>query len=98
MVQRSWIEYEPDLRHAELIVTSSSLENAKGLTTLSSQEEGGRGVGDVTAVGRIADTTLSLCGDEGSVFVAGQTRSVILSEGGGDRDMQKPTEQSMPNP
>ena len=33
--ERSWIEYEPDPRHAELIVTSSSLGNAKGLTTLS---------------------------------------------------------------
>ena len=28
--ERSWIEYEPDPRHAELIVTLLNLESAKG--------------------------------------------------------------------
>ena len=32
---RNWIEYEPDPRHAELIVKSLNLESAKGVTTPS---------------------------------------------------------------
>ena len=32
---RSWIEYEPDPRHAELIVKLLNLESAKGVTTPS---------------------------------------------------------------
>ena len=31
--ERSWIEYAPDPRHAELIVKSLNLESAKGVTT-----------------------------------------------------------------
>ena len=50
-----------------------------------SQDEAGRGVSDVSTVGRIVDATLSQCGDEGSVFVARQTRSVVLSNGAGER-------------
>ena len=42
-------------------------------------------LGEVYQVGRIADPTLSQCGDEGSVFVARQTRSVVLSNGAGER-------------
>ena len=33
--ERCWNEYEPDCRHAELIVKSLNLENAKGVTTPS---------------------------------------------------------------
>ena len=33
--ERSWIEYEPDPRHAELIIESLNLESAKGVTTPS---------------------------------------------------------------
>ena len=33
--ERSWIEYEPDPRHAELTVKSLNLESAKGVTTPS---------------------------------------------------------------
>ena len=33
--ERSWIEYQPDPRHAELIVKSLNLESAKGVTTPS---------------------------------------------------------------
>ena len=33
--ERSWIEYEPDPRHAELIVELLNLESAKGVTTPS---------------------------------------------------------------
>ena len=33
--ERSWIECEPDPRHAELIVVSLNLESAKGVTTPS---------------------------------------------------------------
>ena len=32
---QSWIEYEPDPRHAELIIKSLKLESAKGVTTPS---------------------------------------------------------------
>ena len=32
---RSWVEYEPDPRHGELIVKSLNLESAKGVTTPS---------------------------------------------------------------
>ena len=43
--ERSWIEYEPDPRHAELIVKLLNLA--------------GRGVGDISTVGRIVDETVS---------------------------------------
>ena len=49
-----------------------------------SQEKAGRGVGDVSTVGRIVNVTVSLRGDESSVFVAGQTGSVILNKGIGE--------------
>ena len=86
--ERSWVEYEPNPRHAELIVKSLSLESAKGVTTPSVRkrlEETGRGVGDVSTGGRIADETLSQRGDEGSVFVTRHTGSVMLSKGAGER-------------
>ena len=35
---RNWIEYEPDPRHAELIVKSLNLESAKGVTTPSDKK------------------------------------------------------------
>ena len=66
---RSYIEYDPDPRHAELFV--------KPLHHDSVSQDVGRGVPDVPAVGRIEDTSLSRCGDE--------TRLVLLSEGVGQR-------------
>ena len=63
---------EPDPRHAELIVKSFNLENAKEVTTPSVKKVG-EVLADVPAVGRIADTPISQHRDEGSVFVARQT-------------------------
>ena len=60
-----------------------------------SQEKTGRGVDDISTVGRIANETLSQLGDESSVFVTGPTRFVAFDEGELARDMQKLTEQSM---
>ena len=95
--KRSWIEYEPDPRHAELIVKSLNLESEESDDSIS-QEEAGRGVGDVSTIGPIADETQLQRGDEGSESVERQTRP-DLSYSAKDvaRDMQKPTEQSMTN-
>ena len=71
--ERCWIEYEPDPRHAELIVKSLNLESAKGVTTPSvkkSQEE-------------VLATFAQL--DEGGVFVTRQTRSVVVNKRAGER-------------
>ena len=55
------------------------------VAALGKRERLHRGVGDVPADRRIADTSPSQCGDEGSVVVARQTRSVVLSKGAGER-------------
>ena len=78
--ERSWIEYEPDPRHAELIVKSLKLESAKGVTTPPFKKKAGRCVDDISAVGRIADETVSKRDDESRVYVAGQARSVLFDE------------------
>ena len=44
------MEYEPDPRHAELIVKSLNLDRAKGVTTPSVKKRMEEGVGDVSAV------------------------------------------------
>ena len=54
--ERSWIEYEPDPRHVELIVKLLNLESAKGVTTPSVKKRLGD---DISTVGRIANETLS---------------------------------------
>ena len=72
--QRSCIEYEPDPRHCGLTVKSLNLESAKGSDDSISQEEAGRGVGDVSTVGCIADETSSQRGDEGSAAYLSQDR------------------------
>ena len=46
-------------RHAELIVKSLNLESAKGVTTPSVNKKTGRGVDDISTVGRIANETSS---------------------------------------
>ena len=48
---RNWIEYEPDPRHAELIVKLLNLDSAKGVTTPSVKK---RCVDDISTTERIA--------------------------------------------
>ena len=57
--ERSWIEYEPDPRHAELIVTIVESGKCEGSDDSISQEKAGRGVDDISTVGRIANETVS---------------------------------------
>ena len=87
--ERCWIEYEPDPRHAELIVNSLDLEGAKGVTTPSVKKRLEEVLATFPQYLRIADTLLSQCG-EGSVLVARQTRFFVLSKGAA-RDVQKRT-------
>ena len=54
---RNWVEYEPDPRHAELIVKSLNLESAKCVTSIS-QEKAGRGVDDISTTERIANEAI----------------------------------------
>ena len=66
-------QHEPDpptRRDDRQLVESGERE---GSDDSISHERLGRDVGDVHAVGRIAHTLLSQCGDEGSVSVARQT-------------------------
>ena len=51
--------YEPDPRHAELIVKSLNLESAKGVTTPSVKKRTGRGVDDISTAERIANEKIS---------------------------------------
>ena len=57
--ERSWFEYGPHPRHAELIVKLLNLESAKGVTTPSVKKRAERGVGDISTVGLIANETVS---------------------------------------
>ena len=79
---KNWMEYEPDPRHAELIVEPGECE---GCDDSISQEKAGRCVDDISTAGRIANEKISQRGDESGVFVARQARSVILDEGVGTR-------------
>ena len=93
---RNWIEYEPDPRHAELIVKSLNLESAKGVTTPSVKKK----LEDVLTTSPQLDALQTRkCR---SVVM----RAAYLSQDRPDlsystkelaRDMQKPTEQSMTN-
>ena len=56
---KNWMEYEPDPRHAELIVKWLNLESAKGVTDSISQEKAGRCVDDISTVGVIANEKIS---------------------------------------
>ena len=57
---KNWMEYEPDPRHAELIVKSLNLESAKGVTTPSvKKRKAGRCVDDISTAGRIANEKIS---------------------------------------
>ena len=82
---KNWMEYEPDPRHAELIVKSLNLESAKGVTTPSVKKR----LEDVLTTSPQLDALqtrkISLRGDESGVFVARQARSVVLDEGIGTR-------------
>ena len=92
--ERCWIEYEPDPRHAELIVKSLDLESAKGVTTPSVKKR----LEEVLMTSLQFDA-LQTRQDRGVVM-----RAAYLSQDRPDlsystkelaRDMQKPTEQSM---
>ena len=92
---RSWIEYEPDPRHAELTVKSLNLKSAKGVTTPSVKK-------------RLEEVLLALS-PQLDASQTRQYHSVVLraaylsqdrpalscSTKELARDMQKPTEQSM---
>ena len=87
--ERSWIEYEPDLRHAELNVKSLNLGSAKGVTTAS-----------------VKKTLSQLDASQTRPYHSVVMRAAYLSQDRPDlsfsakeleRDMQKPTEQSMTN-
>ena len=70
---RNWIEYEPDPRHAELIVKSLNLESAKGVTTPSVEKR----LGEVLMTSPQRDAL--------QTFVAGPTRFVVFDKGTGER-------------
>ena len=78
----SWIEYEPDPR---IDCQIAELGKCEGSDDTISQEKTGRGVDDISTVGRIANETLSSRRGESSVFVAGPTRCVVFDEGIGER-------------
>ena len=56
---KNWMEYEPDPRHAELIVKSLNLESGEGCDDSISQEKAGRCVDDISTAGRIANEKIS---------------------------------------
>ena len=91
-----WMEYEPDPRHAELIVKSLNLESAKGVTTPSVKKR----LEDVLTTSPQLDALRTR--KYRSVVV----RAAYLSQDRPDlsystkelaQDMQEPTEQSMTN-
>ena len=94
--ERSWIEYEPDPPHAELIVKSLNLESAKGVTTPSVKNR----------LGEVLATSPQLDALQTRQYRSVVMRAAYLSQKRLDlsystkelaRDMQKPTEQSMTN-
>ena len=94
--ERSWIEYEPDARHAELIVKSLNLESAKGVTTPSVKKR----------LEEVLATSPQLDALRTRQYRSVVMRAAYLSQDRPDlsystkelaRDMQKPTEQSMTN-
>ena len=93
--ERSWIEYEPDPRHAELMVKSLNLESAKGVTTPSVKKR----------LGEVLMTSPQLDAMQTRHCRSVVMRAAYLSDRPDlsystkelARDMQKPTEQSMTN-
>ena len=94
--ERSLIEYEPDPRHAELIVNLLNLECAKGVTTPSVKKR----------LGEVLMTSPQLDALETRHYRSVVMRAAYLSQDRPDlscstkelaRDMQKPSEQSMTN-
>ena len=93
---KNWMEYEPDPRHAELIVKSLNLQSAEGVTTPSV----GGGLEEVLALSPQLDALQT------RQYRSVVMRAAYLSQDRPDlscstkelaRDMQKPTEQSMTN-
>ena len=78
---RNWIEYEPDPRHAELIVKSLNLESAKGVTIRSVKKR----LEEVLTTFPQLNALQTRQYRSVVVFVAGQARSIILDEGIGTR-------------
>ena len=94
--ERSWIEYEPDPRHAELIVKSLNLESAKGVTTPSVK----------TRLEEVLAMSPQLDALQTRQYRSVVMRAAYLSQDRPDlsystkelaREMQKPTERSMIN-
>ena len=93
---RNWIEYEPDPRHAELIVKTLNLESAKGVTTPSVKK----------SLEEVLTMFPQLNALQTRRYRSVVMRAAYLSQDRPDlscstkelaRDMQKPTEQSMTN-
>ena len=93
---KNWMEYEPDPRHAELIVKSLNLESAKGVTTPSVKKR----------LEDVLTTSPQLDALQTRKYRSVVMRAAYLSQDRPDlsystkelaRDMQKPTEQSMTN-
>ena len=93
---RNWIEYEPDPRHAKLIVKSLNLESAKGVTTPSVKKR----------LEEVLTTFPQLNALQTKQYRSVVMRAAYLSQDRPDlsystkelaRDTQKPTEQSMTN-
>ena len=93
---RNWIEYEPDPRHAELMVKSLNLESSKGVTTPSVKKR----------LEEVLTTFPQLNALQTRQYRSVVMRAAYLSQDRPDlsystkelaRDMQKPTEQSMTN-
>ena len=80
---RSWIEYETDPRHAELIVISLNLESAKGVTTATFPQMDA----SQTRLCRNVVTRAAYLAQDRPVLSFSAKELV--------RDVQKPTEQSM---
>ena len=94
--ERSWIEYEPDPRHAELIVKLLNLESAKGVTTPSVKKR----------LEEVLMTSPQLDALQTRQYRSVVMRAAYLSQDRPDlsystkelaRDTQEPTEQSMTN-
>ena len=93
--ERSWIEYEPDPRHAELIVKLLNLERAKGVTTPSVKKR----LEEVLMTSPQLDAlqTRQYRSVVMRAAYVSQDRPVLSYSTKEARDMQKPTEQSMTN-
>ena len=93
---RSWIEYEPDPRHAELIVKSLNLESAKGVTTPSVKKSLEEVLATTPQLDALqtrqyrSEVMRAACLWQDRPYLSHSTKDLA-------RDMQKPTEQSMTN-